>query len=104
MPLRPIGTKQHKPTAVPAEAYRIPLQVRKVVQFRDGCCYPVCPRCDRSIDREYMRYCDRCGQRLAWNYLRDARVVYAPRFSVKHKERVNRLPYSIAEKTENQCR
>lgn len=28
--------------------------------------YPVCPRCDQTFEREYQRFCDRCGQRLAW--------------------------------------
>ena len=35
--------------------------------------YPVCPACNRSIDRAYQRYCDRCGQRLCWRI--DVRVV-----------------------------
>ena len=104
MPLKQIGTKQRKPIVVSAEAYRIPLQVRKVVQFKEGHCYPVCPRCDRSLDREYMHYCDRCGQRLGWEHLMNARVVYAPRFSMKHREPAKRLSYDIAEKLENQCR
>lgn len=29
--------------------------------------YPVCPRCRITLDREYMHYCDRCGQCLCWN-------------------------------------
>ena len=28
--------------------------------------YPVCPRCKTSMDRDYVKFCDRCGQRLAW--------------------------------------
>ena len=46
--------------------YRMPMQVRQVVLFHDGNSYPVCPRCNRTIEREYMRYCDRCGQHLNW--------------------------------------
>ena len=91
MPLKPFETKRHKPLVVTAEAYRIPLQVKKLIQFKGGYSYPVCPRCDRSIDREYMQYCDRCGQRLGWEHLADARVVYAPRFSMKHRELAKRL-------------
>ena len=35
--------------------------------------YPVCLTCNRSIDRTYQRYCDRCGQRLRWRI--DVKVV-----------------------------
>ena len=104
MPLKQIRTKQRKPIVVSAEAYRIPLQVRKVIQFKEGYSYPICPRCDCSLDREYMRYCDRCGQHLVWNYLRDARVVYAPRFSMKRREPSKHLSYGIADQPENQCK
>jgi ssDNA-binding Zn-finger/Zn-ribbon topoisomerase 1 len=83
MPLKRIETKRRKPLAVTAEAYRIPLQVRKVIQFKGGHSYPVCPRCDCSLDREYMRYCDRCGQHLAWGCFGKARILYAPRFLIK---------------------
>ena len=47
-------------------SYRLPLQVKEVVVFESGCCYPRCPRCYQSIEREYMLYCDRCGQKLDW--------------------------------------
>ena len=104
MPLKQIRTKQRKPVAVVAEAYRIPLQVRKVIRFGKGYTYPVCPRCDRSIEREYMRYCDRCGQHLAWDYLGEARVVNALRFSLKRREPAKRISYGIADQPENQCK
>ena len=43
----------------------------EVVEFRelgiDQACYPVCPNCHCTFEREYQRYCDRCGQKLAWN-------------------------------------
>ena len=47
-------------------SYRLPLLVTEVVVLNSGSCYPRCPRCGLSIDREYMNYCDRCGQRLEW--------------------------------------
>ena len=28
--------------------------------------FPVCPRCDVTLEREYQSYCDRCGQHLNW--------------------------------------
>lgn len=54
---------------IEAVSYRIPRPVTKVVSFQQGGCYPVCPRCSRSMEREYMAYCNRCGQRLSWNVL-----------------------------------
>lgn len=29
--------------------------------------YPVCPRCQESIEREYQFYCTICGQKLNWD-------------------------------------
>ena len=52
--------------AADAVSYRIPRQVRQVSVLQNGDSYPICPRCDISIDREYMSFCDRCGQRLSW--------------------------------------
>ncbi len=34
-------------------------------QPQDG--YYVCPRCGCLLDREFIRFCDRCGQRLDWS-------------------------------------
>lgn len=28
--------------------------------------YPVCPRCLSTVDRDFQAFCDRCGQKLAW--------------------------------------
>ena len=47
-------------------SYRCPLPVTRFRSLANGDCYPVCPRCDSSLDREYTQFCDRCGQRLAW--------------------------------------
>ena len=50
-----------------AVSYRLPRQVMQVVVVRKGYSYPICPRCDVSFDGEYTSFCDRCGQRLAWD-------------------------------------
>lgn len=47
-------------------SYRLPRPVVEVRTFPDGA-YPLCPRCHRTVEREYMSYCDRCGQCLDWN-------------------------------------
>lgn len=31
--------------------------------------YYVCPRCGSSVEREYQKYCESCGQKLAWSFL-----------------------------------
>jgi len=51
-------------------SYRIPLYVTETRTYsskRGQLAYPVCPRCGRSIEREYQSYCDRCGQCLRWD-------------------------------------
>ena len=72
--------KTHKkPGRVSAILYRLPLPVTKVLVFSCGYSYPICPRCDCTVDREYMRYCDRCGQHLSWEVFDHAKVIQAPR-------------------------
>ena len=62
-------------------SYRIGLQVTKVIYLPHyGHTYPLCPRCNSSLEREYVRFCDRCGQRLLWDHLDHAEVVY-PHFA-----------------------
>lgn len=57
-----------------AVTYRMPMPVLRVRKMTNGDTYPLCPRCDNSIDREYMRYCDHCGQRLDWSMIDYART------------------------------
>lgn len=56
-------------------AYRLPLAVQEVRVFSDGSSFPVCPKCDLTLDREYMNFCDRCGQKLDWKGYEKAIVV-----------------------------
>lgn len=49
-----------------AAMYRKPLRVTDKQIFQDGC-YAVCPRCRSTLPRDYMHYCDRCGQYLSWD-------------------------------------
>ena len=58
-----------------AVSYRIPLPVTKVIAYSNTT-YPVCPRCAVSLDREYMSFCDRCGQKLNWDLFEHAMVIY----------------------------
>ena len=64
---------------VDAVSYRIALPVIKLVRFPvGGYTFPLCPRCKMTMDREYMRFCDRCGQKLNWDFWEDAEIVDAP--------------------------
>ena len=60
-------------------SYRIPVPVTQVVRYpMRGYCYPRCPRCKSSMEREYVSFCDRCGQRLSWSRIEKAQVLTAP--------------------------
>jgi tRNA(Ile2) C34 agmatinyltransferase TiaS len=65
-----------------AVSYRESMEVTQILKLASGHCYPVCPRCKISVEREYMKFCDRCGQRLSWTKIRDAIIVY-PGFNRK---------------------
>lgn len=58
-----------------AVSYRIPLPVTKIIVYTDNTAYPLCPRCDSAIEREYVSFCDQCGQKLNWDLFECARVV-----------------------------
>lgn len=45
--------------------FRMPVKIIQVRHFQSGD-YPVCPRCQCSMEREYTAYCSNCGQRLDW--------------------------------------
>ena len=66
MPLKLTTTRLREFSHIKAITYRIPLLVTERQIFASGDSYPVCPRCACTIEREYMYFCDRCGQKLAW--------------------------------------
>ena len=59
-----------------AISYRMPMQVKEILQIKQDNGYPVCPRCNCTIDREYMHFCDRCGQCLGWDAFENATVIH----------------------------
>lgn len=59
--------------------YRLEMPVTEVVVFpsaygKTG--YYRCPRCRITMDREFMSFCDRCGQHLSWKHYKKAKVLY----------------------------
>lgn len=79
MPLKEKTARWRNFFVFPAVQYRIPLLVKEILQLPNGDGYPICPRCDMTIEREYMHFCDRCGQKLSWEQFDYASVIYAPR-------------------------
>ena len=61
-----------------AIGFRTPMPVAEILQLKNGDVYPVCPRCRATFEREYMHYCDRCGQALNWKKYRKAKVIHTP--------------------------
>ena len=57
-------------------SYRPKMPVAEAVLFLDGNRYYVCPRCRATMEREFMNFCDRCGQHLDWNGYKKAKLVY----------------------------
>lgn len=50
-----------------AISYRHKMQIKENVLYtEDDNLYPLCPRCSKVMDREYLRYCSGCGQKLSW--------------------------------------
>jgi len=63
-----------KSATLTAEAYRTPMRITHLRKYRNAAYY-VCPRCGITLEREFMAYCDRCGQCLDWKGYRKAIVV-----------------------------
>ncbi len=48
-------------------SYRLPMRVKEAVYYSKAKTrYPVCPSCQISFEREYINFCDNCGQCLNW--------------------------------------
>lgn len=63
-------------TSAEAQSYRLPLLITEMIIFRDGYGYYVCPRCHVTLDREFVNYCDRCGQKLGWAKYKKVKYIY----------------------------
>ena len=49
---------------------------KRCTPISGGAEFPKCPRCGTTMEREYQRFCDRCGQRLNWSGFDDVEVRY----------------------------
>lgn len=59
-----------------SHTYQIPMKVKKVCSYKWGADFPKCPKCGSTMERDFQRFCDRCGQRLNWSEFDE--------FEVKH--------------------
>ena len=64
---------------ISAEDFRSPLSVNKIlilntINGKTG--YYLCPRCEASLERDFVSYCDRCGQALDWKHYKKAISVF----------------------------
>ena len=63
-----VDVKKHwaLPTLAQARSYRFPMHVTRFTPHPHGLTFPICPRCNGCLDREYLKFCNCCGQRLSW--------------------------------------
>ena len=60
-------------------SYRVPMMVDEAIIYRKAFTddlYYRCPRCQTFLARDFMAYCDRCGQCLNWSDYKKARRKY----------------------------
>ena len=73
--------KQFSELASQELSYRIPMRVSAVRYLFDGVygstVYPICPQCNSTMERDYQKYCDRCGQALDWNHYPHTLIIFA---------------------------
>jgi len=67
-----------KKTIEDAISYRTPMAIKQIrVIVKDETSFPVCPKCQISLERDYQTYCDNCGQRLKWyGYVKNSTIIY----------------------------
>lgn len=60
-------------------SYRTPMKMQELLIYSCGpnrTSYFRCPRCATTLDREYMSFCNHCGQSLDWNGCEQATKIY----------------------------
>ena len=63
----------------PLSDSRLPMMVEESRFICGLGCYPVCPYCKLTLDREYQHFCDRCGQELDWQDYSNAIIIFPSR-------------------------
>ena len=65
-------------------SYRLQMSIAEVMIFPNGNAYYVCPRCHITMEREFMSFCNRCGQHLGWKGYKKARKIYLGQRNTVH--------------------
>lgn len=61
-------------------SYRTPMQITEIIFYYDAFLgyegYYVCPRCKIPLDRDFMSFCNSCGQKLDWKDHKKAKHIF----------------------------
>ena len=76
--------------SLPAElarqlAFRRPMRVTQILLLQTSSGpmgYALCPKCGVSLEREYVGFCDHCGQMLDWSSYAKASYITAGQSSM----------------------
>lgn len=60
--------------------YRYPMKVTEILYCSQEMVFPICPRCNKTLERDYQCYCDRCGQCLNWKSYNKATIKYGGKY------------------------
>lgn len=64
--------------------FRQQMPVAEVMIYSDGTGYYICPRCHVTMDREFVDFCDCCGQHLSWKNYRKAKKISPGQHTTLH--------------------
>ena len=64
--------------------FRQKMPITEVMIYSDGTGYYICPRCHVTMDREFVDFCDCCGQHLSWKNYRKAKKIYPAQHNSLH--------------------
>ena len=56
--------RRRKLSALPKS--RLVWRQKTILSPMGDCTYYLCPKCGIPLDREFVRFCDQCGQKLNW--------------------------------------
>ena len=57
--------------------YRKAMRINKIIYLSGAdLIFPVCPQCGGAIEREYMKHCSSCGQKLSWIGFKRVKITY----------------------------
>ena len=78
--IRPLGFQVCRKLFCHVIQYRVGMRIRKIMLFPTAegeTGYYLCPRCQILLEREFVAYCDCCGQRLNWDHYESAQEIRA---------------------------